>query len=97
VVIWPVDVAFFDKADCKSEAGTAGAGRGGRTHTFGIASPAEKLKDCAAWVFDSIELKGGKPVLKDSRMQEANLPAVRAREKHGRPASFASLSALAPR
>ncbi len=65
VVIWRVDVAFFDKTDWKYETSKAGAGRGGRTHTFGIQSPAEKLKDCAAYVLDSVELKGGKPVLKD--------------------------------
>jgi len=76
-VIWRADVAYLDKDDWKYETSTAGAGRGGRTHTFGIYSPAEKLKECAAYVLDSVELKGGKPVLKDE------LPAILRRRTKG--------------
>ena len=65
VVVWRVDVAFLDKDDWKYEMSKAGTGRGGRTHTFGVSSPAKKLKDCAAYVFEGVELKGGKPVLKE--------------------------------
>ena len=73
VVIWRVDVIFLNKADWKYETSTAGAGRGGRTHTFGVRSAAEKLKGCAAYVFEDIELKGGKPILKDESSRDAGL------------------------
>jgi hypothetical protein len=33
---------------------------------FGIKSPAEKLKDCAAYKLEGIELKGGKPILMEN-------------------------------
>src|SRR5437773_7403998 len=44
VVIWRVDVAFLEKSDWKYEKSTAGSHGGGRTHTFGVKNPAEKLK-----------------------------------------------------
>lgn len=75
VVVWRVDVAFFNKNDWKYETSTAGAGRGGRTHTFGIQSPADKLKDCAAYVLSNVELKGGKPILKDERSRDSAPPS----------------------
>jgi hypothetical protein len=65
VVIWRVDVVFLEKGDWKYETSKAGAGRGGRTHTFGVKSPAEKLRHAAAYVLDGIELKGGRPVIMD--------------------------------
>jgi hypothetical protein len=71
VVVWRVDVAFFNKQDWKYEMSRAGTGRGGRTHTFGINSPAEKLKDCAAYVLDDVELKGGKPVLRERMLRDS--------------------------
>ena len=43
VVIWRVDVVFLEKTDWKYEGSTAGASGGGRTHTFGLRSPAQKL------------------------------------------------------
>ena len=63
VVIWRVDVVFLDKKSWKYEGSTAGAGGGGRTHTFGLRLPAHKLRDAAAFVLPGIALRGGKPVL----------------------------------
>ena len=62
VVIWRVDVVFLADADWKYEGSTAGAGGGGRTHTFGVRRPATKLRDCAAYQYPGVRLKGGKPV-----------------------------------
>jgi hypothetical protein len=63
VVIWRVDVAFLDKSDWKYEASTAGTEGGGRTHTFGLRSPAEKLRTAAAYVYTQVVLRNGRPVL----------------------------------
>lgn len=63
VVIWRVDVVFLKKKDWKYEGSKAGAGGGGRTHTFGVRHPAEKLKGAAAYALPGIIVKGGKPVL----------------------------------
>ena len=62
VAIWRVDVVFLADADWKYEGSTAGAGGGGRTHTFGVRRPATKLRDCAAYKYPGVRLKGGKPV-----------------------------------
>lgn len=74
VVIWRVDVAFLDRDDWKYETSKAGAGRGGRTHTFGVKSPAEKLRDAAVYVLDGIELKGGRPVIMDELERDSAPP-----------------------
>jgi hypothetical protein len=66
VVVWRVDVAFFAAKDWKYEGSTAKKGKGGRTHTFGISSPAKKLIGAAAYTFPGIVLKNGKPVLAES-------------------------------
>jgi hypothetical protein len=63
VVIWRVDVAFLEKTDWKYEGSTAGASGGGRTHTFGLRSPAAKLRAAAAYSYPRVVLKGGRPVL----------------------------------
>ncbi len=63
IVIWRVDVLFIEKADWKYEGSKAGTGGGGRTHTFGIRRPAEKLANAAAYVLPGVELKRGKVVL----------------------------------
>ncbi len=63
VVIWRVDVVFVHKEDWKCEGSKAGASGGGRTHTFGVRTPAGKLKGCAAYVLDGIKMVGKKPVL----------------------------------
>jgi hypothetical protein len=66
VVIWRVDVVFLDKSDWKYEKSKASDEGGGRTHTFGLRTPATKLRQAAAFKLDSIVLKRGKPVLKSS-------------------------------
>jgi hypothetical protein len=63
VVIWRVDVAFLEKSDWKYEASTAGSGGGGRTHTFGLKRPAEKLRGRQAYALSGVRLRNGKPVL----------------------------------
>jgi hypothetical protein len=71
VVIWRVDVLFIEKDDWKYEGSTAGTGGGGRTHTFGLRRPADKLREAAALVYPHVKLKGGKPVLVDMITGEA--------------------------
>lgn len=61
-IIWRVDVAFFDKADWVYETSRAGAAGGGRTHTFGIKNPAQKLKDKAVYRRSDVRVSGGKAV-----------------------------------
>lgn len=63
VVIWRVDVVFLTAADWKYEGSKAQAGRGGRTHTFGVSNPATKLAGAAAYTIPGIAIKNGKPVL----------------------------------
>jgi hypothetical protein len=63
VVIWRVDVVFINCEDWKYETSKAAAGKGGRTHTFGVIRPAEKLAGAAAYELPGIILKGGKPIL----------------------------------
>lgn len=62
VVIWRVDVAFLTKQDWKYEGSRAGQEGGGRTHTFGLRRPAEKLKGCAAYKRDDVIVRDRKPV-----------------------------------
>ncbi len=62
LVIWRVDVVFLTEADWKYEGSKAGERGGGRTHTFGVQRPADKLRDCAAYRYPGVVLKGGKPV-----------------------------------
>lgn len=62
VIIWRVDVVFLQKEDWKYEGSTAGAGGGGRTHTFGVKRPATKLKGTAVYRRKDIIVKGSKPV-----------------------------------
>jgi len=44
VVIWRVDLPFLKKEDWKYEGSKAAEGKGGRTHTFGIKSPATLIR-----------------------------------------------------
>jgi hypothetical protein len=62
-VIWRVDVAFIRKDDWKYEGSAARAGRGGRTHTFGLRSPAKLLGPAAAFLLPGVVLRGGRPIL----------------------------------
>ncbi len=65
VVIWRVDVIFLEKTDWKYEGSKAGTAGGGRTHTFRVKNPAQKLKDKAIYARKDVVLSGGKPVPKD--------------------------------
>jgi hypothetical protein len=62
VIIWRVDVVFLTKEDWKYEASTAGAGGGGRTHTFGLKGAATKLNDAAVYRRKDVKISGGKAV-----------------------------------
>ena len=62
VIIWRVDVIFLEKTDWKYEASTAGAGGGGRTHTFGLRDPATRLSGKAVYQRSDVTIKGGKAV-----------------------------------
>jgi hypothetical protein len=68
VVIWRVDVVFIEKSDWKYEGSKAGSAGGGRTHTFGLRRPAEKLENCAAYSLPGVALKRGKVVLVESEL-----------------------------
>jgi hypothetical protein len=74
VVVWRVDVVFLNKADWKYEDSKAGAGGGGRTHTFGVANAARKLADAAAYVNANVALKGGKPIMSETVDYESAPP-----------------------
>ncbi|HEY6418194.1 MAG TPA: hypothetical protein VIX59_04255 [Candidatus Binataceae bacterium] len=63
VVIWRVDVVYLAKEDWKYEPSKAGSSGGGRTHTFGLHRPAEKLRTAAAFTLPNIKLRNGRPVL----------------------------------
>ncbi|MFH1732699.1 MAG: hypothetical protein ABIF82_13755 [Planctomycetota bacterium] len=65
VIVWRVDVAFIEKEDWKYEGSRAGAGRGGRTHTFGLRNPAKKLKSAAVYQRSDVKISGGKAVPKN--------------------------------
>jgi hypothetical protein len=62
VIVWRVDVVFLKKSDWKYEGSTAGAGGGGRTHTFGLSNPASKLKGKAVYERTDVCILGGKAV-----------------------------------
>jgi hypothetical protein len=61
IIVWRVDLAFFKKADWKYQKSGAGPRRGGRTHTFGIRKPAQKLRGHAVYQRSHIRLLNGKP------------------------------------
>ena len=62
VVIWRVDVAYLSQSDWKYESSRAGPQRGGRTHTFGLRSPASRLRGMAVYARPDVILAHGKPV-----------------------------------
>lgn len=63
VAIWRVDVVFLQKGDWKYEGSKAAEGKGGRTHTFGMRRPKDKLQAATIYRLQGVVLKGGKPVL----------------------------------
>jgi hypothetical protein len=62
VIIWRVDIVFLEKSDWKYEGSSAGAGGGGRTHTFGLSNAAAKLRDKAVYQRSDVKISGGKAV-----------------------------------
>ncbi len=62
VIIWRVDVIFLLNEDWKYEGSRAGAGRGGRTHTFGLKDAARKLKGNAVYQRSDVKVVGSKAV-----------------------------------
>lgn len=65
VVVWRVDVVLLEKTDWKYEGSTASSAGGGRTHTFGLRKPAQKLRESAAYKLPGIVIKGRGPVVAD--------------------------------
>ena len=63
VVVWRVDVAFLRKEDWKYEGSRSGPAGGGRTHTFGLRAPADRLRNAAAYSLPGVVIRRGKPVL----------------------------------
>ncbi len=63
VIIWRVDIAFLGKSDWKYEKSGAGTRGGGRTHTFSVTKPAQKLRGKAVYQRTDVTLRGGKPVI----------------------------------
>jgi hypothetical protein len=62
VIVWRVDVVFLEKSDWKYETSTASDAGGGRTHTFGVKNPAQKLRGKSAYKRSGISIVDGKPV-----------------------------------
>lgn len=62
IIIWRVDVVFLEESDWKYEGSKASDAGGGRTHTFGVKRPAEKLKGKAVYKRSGIKIVAGKPV-----------------------------------
>lgn len=63
VVIWRVDLPFLRQEDWKYEGSRAGEGHGGRTHTFGVKNPADRLSSSVVYQAPQIVLRHGKPTL----------------------------------
>ena len=62
VLVWRVDIVYLTKDRWKYEGSSAGTGGGGRTHTFGVAKPAQVLRSKAVYARSDVRLSGGKPV-----------------------------------
>jgi hypothetical protein len=61
VLIWRVDIPFLTKEDWKYEGSTAAQGTGGRTHTFGIKSPATIIRKAIVYQAPQIGLSHSRP------------------------------------
>jgi hypothetical protein len=62
VIVWRVDVVYLAQDDWKYEGSKAGEGGGGRTHTFGLKSPAAKLKNAAVYSRSDVVVRDSKAV-----------------------------------
>lgn len=65
MLIWRVDIVFLEKTDWKYEKSKAGDTGGGRTHTFGVKNPAQKLKGCSVYCRKDVVIKDQKPIPKN--------------------------------
>ncbi len=65
VLIWRVDVVYLEKGDWKYEKSKAEQGKGGRTHTFGVPKPKERLKSAIVYQAQGISLSRGRPTLSE--------------------------------
>jgi len=63
VVIWRIDLPFLSENDWKYEGSRATEGRGGRTHTFGVRNPRQKLSVAIVYHSTTVVLSGGRPTL----------------------------------
>lgn len=54
-------MVYLERGDWKYEGSKAGMAGGGRTHTFGVRNPAQKLRGKAVYCHSDIKLTGGKP------------------------------------
>lgn len=63
VVIWRVNCVFLTEKNWVYQGSGAGEGRGGRTHTFGVADPKKTLTGSIVYELPGIKLKSGKPFL----------------------------------
>ena len=66
VIIWRVDVVFIEKDHWKYEGSKASSEGGGRTHTFGLRRPAQKLSAKAVYKRSDVKISGGKAVPRNS-------------------------------
>jgi hypothetical protein len=62
VIVWRVDVAFLEEDDWKYEDSRAGRRGGGRTHTFGLHRPAQRLRGKAVYERKDVTVTAGKAV-----------------------------------
>ncbi|HEX7127615.1 MAG TPA: hypothetical protein VF406_17805 [Thermodesulfobacteriota bacterium] len=63
VLIWRVDVVYLGTEDWKYEKSKAEQGKGGRTHTFGVPRPKERLENAIVYQAPGIGLSRGRPTL----------------------------------
>lgn len=61
ILIWRVDIVFLEKQNWEYQGSKAGPAGGGRTHTFGLKNPGQKLRGKAVYQRGDIRLSGGKP------------------------------------
>lgn len=62
VIIWRVDVVFLGKGDWTYQGSSASAGGGGRSHTFGLKYPHQKLRGRAAYRRSDVTVAGGRAI-----------------------------------
>lgn len=65
-VIWRVDIPFLQVEHWKYEGSKAAEGLGGRTHTFGVRNPKERIRGTIVYQFPEVKLSRGKPTLTDA-------------------------------